>query len=406
MPPIAAVNRPATASALERIDWAMSGINVEIPSWGFVNTGTRFRVFPQAGVPRTVFEKIDDAATVNRYTGIAGSVSLHIPWDRVDDYAALASYAGERGLRIGGINSNTFQDEDYKLGSICNPDPRVRAKAVGAIIECCEIAAAMNAQAVKVWLGDGTNYPGQDDLRWRRHRLVEGLREAYEHLPAGVRLYLEYKLYEPALYATDVQDWGQSLAVCRRLGDQAGVCVDTGHHAMGVNIEQIVALLLAEGRLAAFDLNDKKYGDDDLMVGSIDPYQLFRIAHELVNAMRDDTDPGAQRCANEVVYMLDQCHNIEPKVPAMIRSVMNLQETMAKALLVDRESLLAAQAAGDVLEANRLLADAFATDVRPLLAELRAARGLPADPYRAYLDSGEAEARVAARAGGAAAGWG
>jgi L-rhamnose isomerase/sugar isomerase len=406
MPPIAAVNRPATASALERIDWAMSGINVEIPSWGFVNTGTRFRVFPQAGVPRTVFEKIDDAATVNRYTGIAGSVSLHIPWDRVDDYAALASYAGERGLRIGGINSNTFQDEDYKLGSICNPDPRVRAKAVGAIIECCEIAAAMNAQAVKVWLGDGTNYPGQDDLRWRRHRLVEGLREAYEHLPAGVRLYLEYKLYEPALYATDVQDWGQSLAVCRRLGDQAGVCVDTGHHAMGVNIEQIVALLLAEGRLAAFDLNDKKYGDDDLMVGSIDPYQLFRIAHELVNAMRDDTDPGAQRCANEVVYMLDQCHNIEPKVPAMIRSVMNLQETMAKALLVDRESLLAAQAAGDVLEANRQLQDAFSTDVRPLLAELRGARGLPADPYRAYLDSGEAEARAAARAGGAAAGWG
>ena len=406
MPTLAAIAHSATAPALERVEWAMSGINVEIPSWGFVNTGTRFRVFPQPGVPRTVFEKIDDAATVNRYTGIAGSVSLHIPWDRVDDYAALASYAGERGLQIGGINSNTFQDEDYKLGSICNPDPRVRAKAVDAIIECCEIAAAMNAQAVKVWLGDGTNYPGQDDLRWRRHRLVEGLREAYRHLPGNVRLYLEYKLYEPALYATDVQDWGQSLAVCRQLGDQAGVCVDTGHHAMGVNIEQIVALLLAEGRLAAFDLNDKKYGDDDLMVGSIDPYQLFRIAHELVNAMRDDTDPGAQRCANEVVYMLDQCHNIEPKVPAMIRSVMNLQETMAKALLVDRKTLLTAQAEGDVLEANRQLQDAFSTDVRPLLAELRTGRGLPADPYRAYLDSGEAEARAAARAGGTAAGWG
>jgi L-rhamnose isomerase/sugar isomerase len=406
MPQITAVNRPATATALERVEWAMSGINVEIPSWGFVNTGTRFRVFPQAGVPRTVFEKIDDAATVHRYTGIAGSVSLHIPWDKVDDYAALAAHAAERGLRIGGINSNTFQDEDYKLGSVCNPDPRVRAKAVDAIVECCEIADAMNAQAVKVWLGDGTNYPGQDDLRWRRHRLVEGLREAYGHLPAGVRLYLEYKLYEPALYSTDVQDWGQSLATCRALGEQAGVCVDTGHHAMGVNIEQIVALLLAEGRLAAFDLNDKKYGDDDLMVGSIDPYQLFRIAHELVNAMRDDTDPVAQRCANEVVYMLDQCHNIEPKVPAMIRSVMNLQETMAKALLVDRESLLAAQEAGDVLEANRQLQDAFSTDVRPLLAELRIARGLAADPYRAYLDSGEAEARAAARAGGVAAGWG
>jgi L-rhamnose isomerase/sugar isomerase len=406
MATIPAVARPASATPLERIDWAMSGISIEIPSWGFVNTGTRFRVFPQPGVPRTVFEKIDDAATVNRYTGIAGAVSLHIPWDRVDDWAALGAYAAERGLRIGGINSNTFQDEDYKLGSVCHPEARVREKAVAAIVECCEIAAATGANAVKVWLGDGTNYPGQDDLRWRRHRLLEGLRAVYPHLPDGVRLYLEYKLYEPALYSTDVQDWGQSLAICRALGDKAGVCVDTGHHAMGVNIEQIVALLLAEGRLASFDLNDKKYGDDDLMVGSIDPYQLFRIAHELVNAMRDETDPVAQACANEVVYMLDQCHNIELKLPAMIRSVMNLQETIAKALLVDREALLAAQAAGDVLEANHLLQDAFSTDVRPLLAELRLARGLPADPYRAYLASGEAEARIAARAGGSPAGWG
>ncbi len=383
----------------------MNGVNIEIPSWGFVNTGTRFRVFPQQGVPRTVFEKIDDAATVNRYTGIAGSVSLHIPWDKVDDFRGLAAYARERGLVIGGINSNTFQDEDYKLGSVCHPDPRVRARAVAAIVECCEIADAMDAQAVKVWLGDGTNYPGQDDLRGRHRRLVSGLQEVYAHLPASARLYLEYKLYEPALYSTDVQDWGQSLNVVRQLGDRAGVCVDTGHHAMGVNIEQIVALLLAEGRLAAFDLNDKKYGDDDLMVGSIDPYQLFRIAHELVNAMRDESDPVAQDCANHTTYMLDQCHNIEPKVPAMIRSVMNLQETIAKALLVDREVLLAAQAAGDVLEANGALWAAFNTDVRPLLAELRVARGLPADPYRAYLESGEEEAKYAARAGGTAAGW-
>ncbi len=183
MTTIPAVARPASAPAIERVEWAASGVNIEIPSWGFVNTGTRFRVFPQPGVPRTVFEKIDDAATVNRYTGIAGSVSLHIPWDKVEDYAALAAYADERGLVIGGINSNTFQDEDYKLGSICNPDARVRAKAVAAIVECCEIAGAMNAQAVKVWLGDGTNYPGQDDMRWRRHRLVEGLREVYPHLP-------------------------------------------------------------------------------------------------------------------------------------------------------------------------------------------------------------------------------
>ena len=406
MAPIAAVARPATASALERIEWAMSGLAIELPSWGFVNTGTRFGVFPQAGVPRNAFEKIDDAATVNRYTGIAGSVALHIPWDRVEDWPAFKAYAAERSLRIGGINSNTFQDQDYKLGSVCHPDASVRVKAIKAIVECCEIAAATDSKGVKAWLADGTNYPGQDDMRWRSHLMVEALREIYPHLPSGVRMFLEYKLYEPALYSTDVQDWGQALSVCRAVGEMATVCVDTGHHAMGVNIEQIVAILLAEGALGGFDLNDKKYGDDDLMVGSIDPYQLFRIAHELVNAMRDDGDPVSQRCANETVYMLDQCHNIEPKIPAMIRSVMNLQEAIAKALLVDRAALLAAQAEGDVLEANRLLADAYATDVRPLLAELRTLRGLRADPYRAYLLSGEAEARAAARVGGSAAGWG
>ncbi len=402
----ASSTRAASAAAIDRVAWAVDGLAVELPSWGFVNTGTRFRVFPQAGVPRTVFEKIDDAATVNRYTGIAGSVALHIPWDRVDDFAGLTAYAAERGLRIGGINSNTFQDEDYKLGSLCHPSAAVRSKAVAAIVECCEIAARTGSRVVKVWLGDGTNYPGQDDLRQRRHRLVAALREIYPHLPDGVRMFLEYKLYEPAFYSTDVQDWGQALSVSRLVGERATVCVDIGHHAMGVNIEQIVAILLAEGRLGGFDLNDKKYGDDDLMVGSIDPYQLFRITHELVNAMRDDTDPVAQRCARDTVYMIDQCHNIEPKMPAMIRSVMNLQEVFAKALLVDREALLAAQAAGDVLEANRALADAFATDVRPLLADLRTARGLPADPYRAYLERGDDEARAAARAGGSAAGWG
>ena len=398
--------RPASAPAIERIDWAVSGLAIELPSWGFVNTGTRFRVFPQPGVPRNAFEKIDDAATVNRYTGIGGAVALHIPWDKVDDYGVLTAYAAERSLRIGSINSNTFQDEDYKLGSLCHPSPAVRAKAVAAIIECCDIAAKTGSRVVKVWLGDGTNYPGQDDLRWRRHRLIEGLQEIYPHLPAGVRMLLEYKLYEPALYSTDVQDWGQALSVCRVVGEQAQVCVDTGHHAMGVNIEQIVAFLLAEGYLGGFDLNDKKYGDDDLMVGSIDPYQLFRITHELVSAMRDTEDSVANHCAAEVVYMLDQCHNIEPKIPAMIRSVMNLQETFARALLVDRDALRAAQSAGDVLEANRLLQDAYQTDVRPLLAELRVRRGLAADPYRAYVESGESEARAQARVGGTAAGWG
>jgi L-rhamnose isomerase/sugar isomerase len=306
---------------------------------------------------------------------------------------------------VGAINSNTFQAEGYMLGSLCHPSAEVRARAVAAIIECCHIAATMEAPAVKVWLGDGTNYPGQDDLRHRRHRLVEGLQQVYLELPEHARMYLEYKIFEPAVYSTDVQDWGQALAVCQHVGERAVVCVDTGHHSLGVNIEQIVALLLAEGRLGSFDLNDKKYGDDDLMVGSIDPYQLFRITHELINAMRDESDPGAQRCARETAYMLDQCHNIEPKVPAMIRSVMNLQELFAKALLVDREALLSAQASGDVLEANNQLWAAFSTDVRGPLAELRQERGLPADPFHAYLASGEEEERAAARVGGTPASW-
>ena len=258
---------------------------------------------------------------------------------------------------------------------------------------------------MKVWLGDGTNYPGQDDLRWRRNRLVEGLQQAYEYLPEQARMLLEYKIFEPSLYSTDVQDWGQSLAVCNHVGERAVVCVDTGHHSLGVNIEQIVAILLAEGKLGAFDLNDKKYGDDDLMVGSIDPYQMFRITHELINAMRDDDDPVAQKTANETVYMLDQCHNIEPKVPAIIRSVQTLQELFAKALLVDREVLMAAQARGDVLEANNLLWSAFFTDVRGPLGELRVERGLPADPFHACLDSGEDEQRTADRIGGEAQSW-
>ena len=232
------------SSDLDRIRWATTDLAVEIPSWGFVNTGTRFRVFPQPGVPRDPFEKIEDAATVARYTGIAKTVALHIPWDAVDDYTGLASFAAERGIRIGGINSNTFQDEDYKLGSLCHPDARVRRKAIDAIVGCCEIARQTGSDIVKVWLSDGTNYPGQDDFRARRRRLIDALAEVYAALPESARMVLEYKFYEPAFYHTDVQDWGQSLSVCQHLGERAQVCVDTGHHAMGVNIEQIVAILL------------------------------------------------------------------------------------------------------------------------------------------------------------------
>ena len=395
----------SSSAIMERLLWAVDELEIELPSWGFVNTGTRFKVWKQPGTPRTVEEKMDDAATVHRYTGIARTVAVHIPWDKVDDYGVLLDYMRSKGLGIGAVNINTFQDDEYMLGSICHPSAEIRAKALDALIECCDIARLTNAPAVKVWLGDGTNYPGQDDLRWRRNRLVEGLQAGYKHLPEQARMYLEYKIFEPSIYSTDVQDWGQALAVCNRVGERAVVCVDTGHHSLGVNIEQIVALLLAEGKLGSFDLNDKKYGDDDLMVGSIDPYQMFRITHELINAMRDDGDPGAQRCANETVYMLDQCHNIEPKVPAIIRSVMNLQELFAKALLVDREALLAAQARGDVLEASNLLWSAFFTDVRGPLGELRQQRGLPADPFHSYRQSGEDEARTAARVGGQAASW-
>src|SRR5437868_4437369 len=349
--------------ALRKIAPALRQLEIETPSWGYGNSGTRFKVFPQPGVPRDPFEKVEDAATVGRYTGVAKAIALHIPWDRVDDFSALTAFARERGVRIGGINSNTFQDEDYKLGSLCHPALDVRRKAIDHILECCEIARQTGSTVVKVWLGDGTNYPGQDDFRARRRRLIDALSEIYPALPANARLFLEYKFYEPAFYHTDVQDWGQSLTVCQHVGERALVCVDTGHHAMGVNIEQIVAYLLQEGRLGGFDLNDRKYGDDDLMVGSIDPYQLFRICHELVKALADNHDAVARHCAEQTVYMLDQCHNIEPKMPAVIRSVMNLQEAFAKALLVDLEALLAAQERGDVLEANRVLKDAFDTDV-------------------------------------------
>jgi L-rhamnose isomerase/sugar isomerase len=396
------VNAP---DAVSRVAPAVTQLAVETPSWGYGNSGTRFKVFPQPGVPRDPFEKAEDAAIVGRFTGVARSIGLHIPWDRVDDFSMLAAFAEVRGVRIGGINSNTFQDEDYKLGSLCHPSFAVRKKAVAHILECCAIARQTGSNVVKVWLADGTNYPGQDDFRARRRHLIEALREIYPALPDGARLLLEYKLYEPAFYHTDVQDWGQALSVCQQVGDRAVVCVDTGHHAMGVNIEQIVAILLQEGRLGGFDLNDKKYGDDDLMVGSIDPYQLFRIFHELVKAGEDTTDPVARACAGDVVYMLDQCHNIEPKLPAVIRSVMNLQEAMARALLVDLAALRAAQVAGDVLEANRILKDAYDTDVRPLLAQARSSAGLPADPYRAYLASGEERRRADARVGGVAAGW-
>jgi L-rhamnose isomerase/sugar isomerase len=370
---------------------------VETPSWAYGNSGTRFKVFAQQGVPRTPREKLDDAAQVHAFTGVAPTVALHIPWDRVDDYAALAKYAEERGVKLGAINSNTFQDDDYKLGSICHPEAVVRRKAVDHLLECVDIMDATGSADLKLWFADGTNYPGQDDLRERQDRLAEGLAEVYERLGDGQRMLLEYKFFEPAFYSTDVPDWGTAYAHCLKLGPKAQVVVDTGHHAPGTNIEFIVATLLREGKLGGFDFNSRFYADDDLMVGAADPFQLFRIMYEVVRGGGFTSD---------VAFMLDQCHNIEAKIPAIIRSVMNVQEATAKALLVDRSALADAQASGDVLEANAVLMDAYNTDVRPLLREVREEMGLDPDPIAAYRRSGWAEKIVAERVGGEQAGWG
>jgi L-rhamnose isomerase/sugar isomerase len=370
---------------------------VETPSWAYGNSGTRFKVFAQAGVPRDPYEKLDDAAKVHEFTGVAPTVALHIPWDKVDDYAALAKHAEQRGVKLGAINSNTFQDDDYKLGSICHPEASVRRKAVDHLLECVDIMDATGSSDLKLWFADGTNYPGQDDIRARQDRLAEGLAEVYERLGDGQRMLLEYKFFEPAFYSTDVPDWGTAYAHCLKLGPKAQVVVDTGHHAPGTNIEFIVATLLREGKLGGFDFNSRFYADDDLMVGAADPFQLFRIMYEVIRG-------GG--LSPEVAFMLDQCHNIEAKIPAIIRSVMNVQEATAKALLVDADALGAAQRSGDVLEANAVLMDAYNTDVRPLLREVREEMGLDPDPMAAYRRSGWAEQIVAERVGGQQAGWG
>ncbi|MBT3150354.1 L-rhamnose isomerase [Streptomyces sp. CHD11] len=370
---------------------------VETPSWAYGNSGTRFKVFAQEGVPRTPQEKLDDAAKVHEFTGVAPTVALHIPWDRVEDYAALAGHAADRGVRLGTINSNTFQDDDYRLGSICHPEAGVRRKAVDHLLECVDIMDATGSRDLKLWFADGTNYPGQDDIRARQDRLAEGLAEVYERLGEGQRLLLEYKLFEPAFYTTDVPDWGTAYAHCLKLGEKAQVVVDTGHHAPGTNIEFIVATLLREGKLGGFDFNSRFYADDDLMVGAADPFQLFRIMYEVIRG-------GG--FTPQVAFMLDQCHNIEAKIPAIIRSVMNVQEATAKALLVDPSALADAQRAGDVLEANAVLMDAYNTDVRPLLREVREEMGLDPEPLVAYRRSGWAERIVAERVGGEQAGWG
>ena len=394
----------AQGRSLEDVKARLRTQRIETPSWGYANSGTRFKVFPQKGVPRTVAEKLADAALVHRLTGAAPSVALHIPWDRVDDWGQLRRQAEEFGVSIGAINPNLFQDEEYKLGSLAHPDAAVRARAVAHVQECIEIARQTGSQLISLWLADGTNYPGQDNLRERRSRLLDSLQRIYAGMDPGMRLLVEYKFYEPAFYSTDIADWGMAITLCQRLGPQAQVLVDLGHHAQGVNIEQIVATLLAEERLGGFHFNGRKYGDDDLMVGTTNPLELFLIFNELA-AAEVDGDPAVAAQARQVAYMIDQSHNIEQKIPAMLLSVMNCQAAYARALLVDRAVLAAAQRAQDVIGAHSILMAAYETDVRPLLAQVREELGAAADPLQAYRDSGYQATIERERVGGAAMSW-
>ncbi len=383
----------------ETISNQLAAQAIEVPSWAYGNSGTRFRVFGTPGTPRNVYEKLADAAQVHQYTGLAPRVSLHYPWDKVDDWKGLVEHAADLGVGIGTINSNTFQDEEYKFGSLAHHDAVVRRKAIEHHLECIEVMNQTGSQDLKIWLADGTNYPGQGDLRRRQDWLAESLAEIYGHIGEHQRLVLEYKFFEPSFYHTDVPDWGTSYAQVSALGERATVCLDTGHHAPGTNIEFIVAQLLRLGKLGSFDFNSRFYADDDLIVGAADPFQLFRILWEVKRGGGFDEETG-------VVFMLDQCHNIEDKVPGQIRSVLNVQEMTARVFLVDSAALEAAQQAGDVLGAHGIFMDAFYTDVRPALAEWREGRGLPADPMKAFADSGYLARIAEERVGGSQSSWG
>ena len=372
---------------------------IELPSWAFGNSGTRFKVFGTAGTPRSIREKLADAAKVHELTGLAPKVALHIPWDRVEDYAALKAFAADLGVALGTVNSNTFQDDIYKFGSLTHVDESVRRKAIDHHFECVEVMNQTGSTDLKIWLADGTNYAGQGDIRGRQDRLADSLGRIYERIGAGQRLVLEYKFFEPAFYHMDVPDWGTAYVQVAGLGERAVVCLDTGHHAPGTNIEFIAAQLLRLGKLGSFDFNSRNYADDDLIVGAADPFQLFRILFEVIRG-------GGFGPGSEVAFMLDQCHNVEEKIPGQIRSVLNVEQSLAKALLVDREGLAAAARAGDVLGANGILMDAFDTDVRGLLADRREAAGLPRDPLAAYAASGYGRRIAQERVGGTQASWG
>lgn len=377
---------------VEAVKIALKQQIIETPSWGYANSGTRFKTFGWPGAARTTQEKLDDAAMVHKLTGISPSVAIHIPWDTPadGDFPGMRQYAESKGLTIGAVNPNLFQDDEYRLGSLANPDATVRSIAQEISMECCDIMQKVGSHVLSMWLADGTNYAGQDNLRARKHRLLDGLKLIYAYLPHDSRMLVEYKLFEPAFYTTDLPDWGTSLTMCQHLGPQAQVLVDLGHHAPGTNIEQIVAFLLDEGRLGGFHFNNRKYADDDLIVGSVNPFELFLIYNELVDAAQSDDEPAHTTLQN-VAFMIDQSHAVEGKITPMIYSVMNCQEAFARALLVQRKKLAQAQMTGAVIDAHILLSDAYRTDVRPLLAKVREEMGVPTEPLATYRASGYEE---------------
>ena len=377
---------------------------IETPSWGYGNSGTRFAVFKQPGAARDVHERLADAAQVHAMTGVCPSVALHIPWDKVDDYDALQAEAADLGVEIGAINPNVFQDPDYQFGSFGHRDAAVRQKALDHMSECVEIMEATGSRLLSLWFADGTNYAGQADLISRKRSFEECLAKTHDMLPAGARMLVEYKFFEPGFYHTDIADWGMALHFSRASGERAQVLVDLGHHAQGVNIEHIVAFLLDENRLGGFHFNNRKYADDDLTTGSVNLYEVFLIYHEIENARVRRPGGGA----SQIAYMIDQSHIVKPKVEAMIQSVLNIQTACARALLVDRRALAAAQEDGDSVMAEEILRQAWDTDVRPLLAKVRGDLGAEADPLAAYRSSGYGRRIAAGRQGDleGAASWG
>jgi L-rhamnose isomerase/sugar isomerase len=374
---------------------ALDSFQIEIPSWGFANTGTRFGKFVQAGAASTLEEKFSDAAEVKRLTGATPTMALHVLWDLpegVNDVPEVQSLERRFGVRAGSINPNLFQDQEYKYGSLCNPSAEIRGMAVAHMLDSIEIAKLLDSRDISLWLPDGSNYPGTQSIRKRIAWLEEALRTTHDHLAPDQKLLIEYKPFEPAFYHTDIADWGMSSHLAREAGPQARVLVDTGHHYATQNIEQVVAWLLHTGMLGGFHFNDRRYADDDLTLGSIDPYQIFRIFHEIHSAQSEGMPLS-------VAFMIDQSHNLKGKIEATVQTIVTAQELWLKAALVDREELASLQDSCDLVAAEELFRGAFWRDVRPLCAEWRKVRGLPIAPLEALREGGYVD-RISLQRGG------